>query len=166
MTGIIAGAEHEAEKLFPPRPGGLVDTARKARAAVDELAAQAPQQDAAGARFDPVRTQLRVPEVASATTIVVATGAANTAAVQRLAGTDGQRYKAVVMTLDEAVIVCFSRAAAEDPRNASNAAGMSAGGFVLPVNVPLPVDTTAEVWVAATSSTATRVSFIRQSYSA
>ena len=32
--------------------------------------------------------------------------------------------------------------------------------------VPLTLDTVSEVWVAATSATPTRVSFIRQSFSA
>jgi hypothetical protein len=153
--------EAEIEELFPPRAGGMVDSARKAR-----TAQQAPQQAAPefdGSRYDPVKVQLRIPEVASASTVVVA-AAAGYNSTQRLTGEDGQRYWATVMTLDEPVVLCFSEAAAHDPRNAGNSAGMTAGGFALPVNTPLPIQTSAEIWVAATSSTPTRVSFYRQSF--
>lgn len=154
---------NETDEQFPPRPGGLVDSARKAAAAPP--AAQADTaQEFDGSHYDPIRTQLRVPEIASASTVVVST-TAGAKPVARILGEDGQRYKAIVMTLDQPVIVCFSRIAADDSRNAVNAAGLPAGGFVLPVNIPLPLDTSAEVFVAATSSTATRVSFIRQSFS-
>ena len=152
----------ELDEQFPPRPGGMVDAARKQAA----LAAAVPETQATdfdGSRYDPVKVQLRVPEIASASTIVIA-AAAGYRSVQRLVGEDGRRGKAVVMTLDQPVIVCFSRVAADDPRNAVNAAGLPAGGFVLPVSVPLPVETASEVWVAATSATPTRVSFIRQSF--
>ena len=152
----------ELDEQFPPRPGGMVDSARKAAAAAQAVPAAEAEFD--GSTYDPVRVQLRVPEIASASTIVIAT-AAGYHSVQRLVGEDGQRGRAVVMTLDEPVIVCFSRVAADDPRNAVNAAGLPAGGFVLPVNVPLPLETAAEIWVAATSATPTRVSFIRQSFS-
>jgi hypothetical protein len=151
--------EHAAEELFPPKPGGAVDTARRER----EVQAVAEEHDANDNTYDPVRVRLGVPDVASATTIVVATGD-TTGGIRRLAGRDGERYWACVLTLDQPVVLCFSRAAAEDPRNAGNAAGQSAGGFVVPVGVPVPVQASSEIWVAATSSTATRVSFYRQSF--
>lgn len=150
-----------SDEQFPPVPGGMVDTARKAAAAQD--AAPAAGQDFDGTQYSPVKVQLRVPEVASASTIVIA-NATGYHSVQKLIGEDGQRCKAVLLALDEPVIVCFNRPAADDPRNAVNAAGLSAGGFVLPVNVPLPLDTSAMIYVAATSATPTRVSFIRQSF--
>lgn len=155
---------HEHE-LFPPRPGGLVDTARKAAADAERAAeAMAGVPDFAGARFDPVKVQLRVPEIASASTVVIA-AAAGYNRVQRLVGEDGQRFRVTVMTLDQPVVLCFSRTAADDPRNAVNAAGLPAGGFVVPVNVPVTLETSAQVWAAASSATATRVSFVRQSFS-
>lgn len=75
------------------------------------------------------------------------------------------RRNAVIMTLDEPVVISFSQQAAEDPRNAVNAAGLSANGFVLPVNVPVPVNTRSVIYCTATSSTATRVSVMAFSYS-
>lgn len=150
-----------SEELFPPKPGGMVDSTRQAAQATPEVRQELTDFD--GSAYDPVKVQLRQPEVASSGALVVSTGAGGTA-VLRVIGEDGQRYHAVVMTLDQPVVVCFSRTAAEDPRNAGNVAGASAGGFVLPVNVPLPLNGTSEVWVAATSSTATRVSFLRESF--
>lgn len=154
----------DLEDLFPPTPGGKVDTARKQKEADQAQLAGTPEQDYDGSTYDPVKVQLRVPEVASAATIVVATGDSR-GGVWRLVGQDGTRYFAVVMTLDEPVVLCFSQPSALDPRNATNAAGQSAGGFVLPVNVPVPVQSASEIWIAATSATASRVSFYRQSFS-
>ena len=82
-----------------------------------------------------------------------------------LLGRDDNRRNAVIMTLDEAVVISFSPQAAEDPRNAVNAAGLSANGFVLPVNVPLPVNTRSRIFCTALSATATRVSVMAFSYS-
>ena len=56
-------------------------------------------------------------------------------AVQRILGADPNRKRGVVMTLDEPVVICNSQGSANDSRNAANAAGLSARGFVLPVNV-------------------------------
>lgn len=155
-------SEMNPEDLFPPKPGGMVDTARKrAQAEQDQAAAlDAAGQPVEDPRFDvPVR-QVGA-ELARARTFAVST---DSNPVVELLGRDDDRRNVVVMTLDEPVVISFSEQAAEDPRNLVNAAGLSANGFVLPVNVPLPLNTRSVVYCTATSSTATRVSVAAFSY--
>lgn len=152
MTDLLT----DAEQLFPPKPGGMVDTARKRmQAESDQLDALAAQPEPPGVNHAIPVTQ-RGAELARARTFSVATGGANP--VVELLGQDLNRRSAVVMTLDEAVVISFSQQAAEDPRNAVNTAGLSANGFVLPVNVPVPLPAQSVIYCTALSSTPTRVS--------
>ena len=84
--------------------------------------------------------------------------------VVELLGRDPDRRYAVILALDEPVVISFSEQAAQDPRNAVNAAGLSANGFTLPVNVPVPVNSTSVIQCTATSSTPGRVSVMAFSY--
>jgi hypothetical protein len=157
MTTTPLDNIQDPEDLFPPKPGGMVDTARK-RAAAEASQLQALTE----AEPTPVKPRNDVPvndraaELARARTFSVSTTGANP--IAELLGRDDNRRNAVVMTLDEPVVISFSQQAAEDPRNAVNAAGLSANGFVLPVNVPVPLNTRSVIYCTATSSTPTRVS--------
>ena len=57
-----------------------------------------------------------------------------------------------------------AQTAAQDPRNEVNAAGLSANGFTLPVNVPVTLPTRSVIYCTATSATATRVSVMAFSF--
>lgn len=153
----------DPEELFPPRPGGMVDTVRKQRAAEQ---AQAAALSDATVTLPAVKIAVPVSdrgtELARARTFSV--GTANSNPIVELLGRDLNRRSAVVMTLDEPVVIAFSQQAAEDPRNAVNAAGTSANGFVLPVNVPVPVSYQGVIYCTATSSTPSRVSVMAFSY--
>ena len=159
----------DPEDLYPPKPGGMVDTARKQAAAeADQLEALSNAEPAAvKTRFD-VAVQDHAAELARARTFSVST--ANNNPIVELLGRDDNRRSAVIMTLDEPVVISFSQQAAEDPRNATNAAGLSANGFVLPaagtnsVPVPLVINTRSAIYCTATSSTPTRVSVMSFSY--
>lgn len=153
----------DAEELFPPRPGGMVDTARKQKQAEADQAASLEGAGAPDARArNDVPVNDRAAELARARTFSVVTGGN---AIVELLGQDGMRRNAVVMTLDEPVVISFSQQAAEDPRNEVNAAGLSANGFTLPVNVPLTLNTRSIIYCTATSSTPTRVSVAAFSFS-
>lgn len=156
--------EQNPEHLFPPKAGGMVDQARQ-RAAAEQTQAEA----AAGvAATMPDNVKIDVPvmergtELARARTFSVVTGVNQ--AVELL-GRDPNRRYAVLMTLDQPVVISFSEQAAKDSQNAVNAAGLPANGFVLPVNVPVPVNSAAVIWCTATSSTPTRVSVMAFVYS-
>lgn len=149
----------DAEAIFPPKPGGMVDSARR------QQAKSAPAQEEtspAPRKPNAVKTIDVSASVANAGTVVVPTASYNAV---RVLGFDKNRKRAVVMALDEPVVVATSASQADDPRNAGNTAGQTAGGFVLPVNTPLVIETASEVWVAATSTTATRVSFWSEIFS-
>lgn len=160
----------DAEEKYPPKPGGMVDTVRKQRQAEQDQAAQASAGSVGEPSYEAVKVDVLEPEVIGARTLSVSTSLNS---VQRILGADPNRKRAVVMTLDEPIVVCNSQTSASDNRNATNAAGQSAGGFVLlPVSsaatgyspVSLEIRSRGEVWVAATSSTATRVSVWTESY--
>jgi hypothetical protein len=153
--------EVDPETLFPPKPGGMVDQARQKAAADASQLASAPAPAPAPFRSE-VAVNDRAGELARARTFSVSTG--NNNPIVELLGRDENRRNAVVMTLDEAVVISFSQTAADDPRNAANAAGLSANGFVLPVNVPLPLNTQSNIYCTALSGTATRVSVCAFSY--
>ena len=150
------------EELFPPRPGGMVDTVRRQRQAEQD------QSDALEAEWREPDPKVEVPvkdaacEMARARTFSVST--ANNNPVVELLGADPARRYAVIMTLDEPVVISFSQQAAEDPRNQSNAAGLSANGFVVPVGCPVPANTASVIYCTATSATPTRVSVMAFSY--
>ena len=153
----------DPEELFPPKPGGMVDTIRKQRAAeqaqIDALA-EAPVSP--GSVKMAVAVNDHGAELARARTFSVSTG--NNNPVVELLGRDDRRRNAIIMTLDEPVVISFSQQAADDPRNQSNAAGLSANGFVLPVNVPVTIASQGVIYCTATSSTATRVSVMAFTY--
>lgn len=156
---VIEEIIDDAEELFPPRPGGMVDKTRRQNAQGAPTGfgtVPAPPRKA-----NEVPTQERVPEVAQASTMSMST---LVNPFLRLIGADPNRKAATVMTLDEPVVISFNGQSAKDPRNAATAAGQSANGFVLPTNIPVAFDTTSEIWVTATSATPTRVSFYRQSF--
>lgn len=159
---IAETIEEDAEHLFPPKPGGMVDTARRRMAdEAEQAAASAIAPLAAGNPKLEVPVMERGCELSRARTFSVSTG--SNPVVEVLGRDDNRRY-AVVMTLDQPVVMSFSEAAADDPRNAANTSGLSANGFVLPVNVPVPVNGRGTIYVTATSSTATRVSVMAFSY--
>ena len=160
LEDIVDVLVDDAEKIFPPKPGGLVDTVRKDREAERQAtAAMSAKVPSRASQAIAVRTQ--EPEIISAQTIVVSTGSNP---VARLLGADMNRKRAIILALDEPVVITNGQAQAYDSRNAGNSAGQTAGGFVLPVNVPIPIDARGEVFVAATSSTPTRVSILVETY--
>ncbi len=158
MTDVL-----DAETLFPPKAGGMVDTARKrAQAEADQLDSLSAVEPMPGKPMNDVPVQDRAAEFARARTFSVSTTGGNP--IVELLGRNDNRRNAVILTLDEPVVISFSQQAAEDPRNAVNAAGLSANGFVLPVNVPLPLNTKSNIYCTALSSTPTRVSVAAFSY--
>ncbi len=155
----------DPEDLFPPKPGGMVATARQRIqddvTRLEQLGEAPAEAEAAALKID-VPVMERGTEFARARTFSVSTTGANP--VVELLGRDPDRRYAVILALDEPVVISFSEQAAQDPRNVVNAAGLSANGFTLPVNVPVPVNSTSVIWCTATSSTPGRVSVMAFSY--
>jgi len=141
----------------------MVDSARKrAQAEAEQLGALSSTVPAPGKPRNDVPVNDRAAELARARTFSVST--TNSNPVVELLGRNDDRRNAVVMTLDQPVVISFSQIAAQDPVNAVNAAGLPANGFVLPVNVPVTLPTRSVIYCTALSSTATRVSVAAFSY--
>lgn len=141
-----------------PKAGGLIASMRMEETeTVSEPMPAEPIHD-----YVPVRVDVIAPEITSAQTLLISTAMLS----QQILGNDPNRRRAVIMTLDEPVVLATSRANADDARNTVNAAGLGAGGFVLPVNTPLEVKSRGPLWIAATSSTLTRVSVLSETYAA
>lgn len=147
----------EPEELFPPKPGGMVDTARKKMAAdADQLAAHnAAQADAEiwGTDAGAVRVRAESPDTGNIRSVTL------TAAypVARLLPADPNRRSAVILPVDNDVYVTGSQGLANDV--AGGTAALQAGYF--PAGIGLPVDNQGEYWVAATTTTgSSRVTII------
>ena len=157
----------DPEELFPPRPGGMVATVRAQKQTEQRHVSALEEIESAASwsgRYSAVRTREMGAELGRGRTFTVSTS--DNFSTAQLLGQDINRKYAVIMTLDEPVVICFSEAAAYDPRNASaGTAGQDASGFVLPVNVPVPFTYQGDLWVVATSSTASRVSVMSFSFS-
>lgn len=113
------------EEMFPPKPGGMVDTARKQAQAEQSQLDALPETDPGDTGdFPAIRVRDEAAELARARTFSVST--ANNNPIVELLGRDDNRRNAVIMTLDQPVVISFSQQAAEDPRNHS--AGTTAVG--------------------------------------
>jgi hypothetical protein len=162
MTDFSMNIVDDAEKLFPPKPGGMVE---QARAQQSQTVPDSVVESRYG--YNAIRVDVCSAEVFSAQTYVIST---TLNPVWRVLGYDENRKRAVIQTLDEPIVVAVSQATANDNRNVdSGSAANAAGGFVLALNgdnpsTPLVIKGTGEVWVAATSDTATRVSVWAESY--
>lgn len=145
-----------AENLFPPKPGGMVDTARKrAQAESDQLDAYNSQAGAPVAASDYIAVRVR-PEAAGSGVIRTIT-LSSQYPVARLLPADPGRRGAVILAIDADVYVTGSQGLANDV--AGTAAASQAGYF--PAGIGLPIDNQAEWWVAATTTaTLTRITVI------
>lgn len=143
---------------YQPRKGGMVEQARnKQQAEEAQLAEHNASQAAASVRKPkPVTTRSKEPNAFTAKTPIVATGGAS--AVIQLLGYDVNRQYAIIIALDEPIVLANSLAMANDSRNATNAAGLPTSGFVLPTGTRHEVRGAAAVYAAATSATPTRIS--------
>lgn len=152
-----------SEEKFPPRPGGMVEQARAQQA---QSIPETVEDTRIG--YEAIRVDTGTTEVFSAQTYVISTTLNPSL---RVLGHDANRQRAVIMTLDQPIVVATSQAAAQDNRNVNaGTSGNGAGGFVLPLasssnpSTPLVVNGSGEVWIAATSSSTTRVSVWAESY--
>jgi hypothetical protein len=153
MTDVL-----DPETLFPPKPGGMVDTARKrAQAEADQLQAYNDSHNgsdvAPGAGYDAIRVRPEPPGTGTARTVTLSS--ANPFA--QLLPRDATRRWAVVVAIDADVWLSYNQGTAQD-LSGTSAAGSA---FYLPAGVPIPVDSQAQLFVSpTTTATSTRVSVI------
>lgn len=155
----------ELDELFPPAVGGAVESHRRTMQREQEQLSRMEQDpEAFTGQYAAIRIRELGAEMAQGRTLVVATG--GSFATGELFGQDINRKYAVLMALDEPVVICFSQQAADDPRCAlAGTAAQNVPGFVLPVNVPVPITYQGVIWYVATSATASRLSTMAFSFS-
>jgi hypothetical protein len=147
-------AETTDTVTYHPAPGGMVDTARKAKATAAQHAegGMTASGDAAPAgRAVPVREALG--DVGSARVLVLAANQPQ----RQLLPRDLKRRAAVIIAVDNDVYIT------PDEGTASGIAGTATAltGFYLPKGTPIPIVSTAEFWVACTTTASTsRVSVL------
>lgn len=123
----------------------MVDSARQSAAAA--TAAPADEESRPSLGYPAVRTQTESPERFSARTVLL-----TSAGPLQLLPQDANRRRATIVALDAPVVLAASVVQAGDPRNPLTAVGLSAGGYVLPQNVPLTVEARGELWAAPTAA--------------
>lgn len=145
MSGFIEGSIAEA---FPPRPGGLVDSARQPD---PNPVITPPSVVTDPTPYPAVRVRVEAPDLATARTITL--GANNP--VLRLLPRDAQRRSAVILAVDNDVYLSNNEGAARDAEGSKT----SEGAFYLLQGLGIPLDTQGEIWVSATTvATTSRVS--------
>jgi len=154
VTEVVEGIEDLVADVdpFPPRPGGLVDTARKRMAA---QAAQAEQDKQAAEQVEEravraVKVAQVAPEVLAAQTLTIAAGGQ----AMILPGSP-YRYRAVVSVVTAASTVILAK-------DSSQALGQA--GFTLPAGIVLPLHTRAQVFAYNPGGSAVQVSVLAELY--
>lgn len=108
---------------------------------------------------EPVVTVPTVPQHVTTYTVVVATGTST--AVSQLLPLDLLRVRATILVNDQAVVICHSQTQAQDPSNVVAAVPNPSGAYV-PAGSNVVITGSQQMWVAATSATAARVTVISE----
>jgi hypothetical protein len=154
MTDIIEEADDIAEDVFhfQPKPGGLVDRERKARAKREEAQHEKENIDAGieQASYKAVKTAQQSPEVFAPQLITIQPGAS-----QQLLPLSKYRYRATIIlsTAASTVILCKD-----------NGAGISGNGFPLASGIPLPVSARAQLYGFNPGGAAIQVGVLAELY--
>lgn len=141
-----------SDELFPPRPGGLVDTQRREQTPPAELPTTVEVLDGP-VPYSAVRVRNEAADQATARTLTLS--AANP--VLRVFGRDAGRRSAVLIAVDADVYLTNDQGVAWQVQGAATAEG----AFYLPKGLVVPVSTQGELWAAATTTAAnSRVSVL------
>lgn len=153
-------ADTDPEELFPPKPGGMIDTARKQAAAEQAQLAKlaGPLGELAGAAvpgtgYEAIRVRDEMPDTGTARTVTLS--AANPYA--QLLPRDLTRRRAIVLAVDSDVWISYNEGTAQDLSGTSGAGS----AFYLPAGIGIPFESQAQLWVSpTTTATSSRVSVL------
>ena len=114
---------------------------------------------------DPVVTVETVPQHITTYTLVIST-ATNAQAVQQLLPLDPLRVRATIIVHDNPAVICHSRASANAAANTVTNTPAPSGAYLLASATlpaaPIVIHGTQEMWIAATTSSTSRVSVIAE----
>lgn len=141
-------AHETVTELFPPRPGGMVDTARKqAQAATEDAPAGVEVQDQG---YAAIRVVSQAADTFAARSVNVGVGA-----TALLLPEDRNRKRATILVATATSTVVLSQSSG----NADNGKG-----FVLPTGVPLPVEGKGMLYVNNPGASVVQVSVLSELY--
>jgi hypothetical protein len=147
---IVEATEELLNEAFPPKPGGLVDRARKK--AAEEEARKDEERNLAEkieqASYRAVKVAQQSPEVFSAITINIPAGGS-----AQILPYSPYRFRATILVVTPASTVILAK---------DNGNAISQSGFALPTGIPLPVSSRA--MLAGFSATAVTVSVLAELY--
>ena len=147
----------DPETLYPPRPGGQVDAARRERARHlaafhAQNAAQAAADAARPMKIRPVTVKTRQPDEWGARTLTLAAG---TSAMAMPADPDRKRGKLNLLTAAASVLIAKDRSAADS----------GTGYTLMSGQPPEQLEHTREVWLSNPGAAAIQVSIYTETYS-
>lgn len=145
----------KVEELFPPRPGGKVDTALKqqqvAQEQIDSVLNVVTEHEHVD--YQAIRVLPETPDIGTARTVTLSS--ANP--VLMVLPNDAKRRSAVIIAVDNDIYLT------NDQNVASNVQGAATNGqaFYLPKGIYVPVDNSGELYAACTTtSSSSRVSVL------
>lgn len=134
----------ELDELFPPRPGGIIDSTRKsAAAAAVQLPGTVDDTDGP-VNYSAVRVRDEPPDTGTARTVPLSS--ANT--VRSVLPRDAGRRRAVLLAITNDVYLTTNEGAAKDAGLGHPAPDI---GY-LPAGIAVPIDNTAQHWCAVTTT--------------
>jgi hypothetical protein len=148
--------------MTTPHPGSRTHASALAELAAEPDQAQVAaknselQQQEQEQELASVPVMLTVPEGAVFSTMLVAISSA-----RQLMPQDAQRERALILSIDEDVILCQTKEQAQNAANQASSATAAPSGFYLSKGILLELKNKSLTWVANTSgSSATRVSVV------
>lgn len=159
ITEAVQGAEAvvealvtDAEELFPPKPGGVVDKYRRRKAEEQAAAEEAEheQERIEQRSVKAVKVAAESPEVFSAITYTIAAGQ-----FAAILPSSAYRFRAVVNVVTAAATVVLAK-------DASAALGQA--GFTLATGIALPLYTRAQVYAFNPGGAPVQVSVLAELY--
>ena len=146
---IVTEIVEDAEMVFKPRPGGMVDTYRKNRAQREAADKEREQQNerVEEAGYKSVKVAQLKPEVLSTNVVTIVNGGTG-----MVLPNSPYRYRAVIQSSVPIIL-------AKDSGQA-----LGGVGFPLAANVPFTVETRAQVWAACLTGGPASVSVFSELY--
>lgn len=151
ITDVINDVIAEGERIFPPKPGGMVERHR-ARKAEEEKRRAAENPEVAEDGYTAIRVRSESPDIVNAYMVILNAGA------PQVLPRDIGRQRAVILAVDQDIWLSHSQGTASGFANSATALGSA---FYLPVGVPIPCDSTGQLFGVPTNTGAScRVSVL------
>jgi hypothetical protein len=142
--------ETDLEDLFPPRPGGMVDSARKAAQTAADAIPGSDDVEAADGDYSAIRVVPQAADTFTARSVNVPAGGTS-----MLLPEDLNRKRATILVSTSSATVVLSQSRG----NADNGVG-----FTLPAGVPLPVEAKGMLYVSNAGASSVSVSVLSELY--